>query len=310
MRKIITIGETLYDIIFKQHKPVDAKAGGAMLNTSVSLGRVGMPIYFISEYASDPVGKLINEFLTSNGVCTEFVTHYHGQTALALAFLDEFNNAEYVFYKQYPAQRLASGFPEINENDIVLFGSFFAISPEIRFQMKNVLKYAKERNALIIYDPNFRRSHVNELDSLRPIIIENIELADIVRASDEDFKFVFNAVDFSASLKIADDFNCRNLIYTTKEKVFLNSFNFQKKFDVPDIATVSTIGAGDNFNAGLIYSLMKNSIDKNNLHQVSDHVWSKMIQNAIGFALDVCMSYENYISENFAKNLLEKEKLI
>ncbi len=41
MRKIYGIGETVFDIIFKNGQPQAAKAGGAMLNSTVSLGRIG-----------------------------------------------------------------------------------------------------------------------------------------------------------------------------------------------------------------------------------------------------------------------------
>lgn len=38
MRQIYAIGETLYDIIFKDGQPQAGKPGGAMLNSTVSLG--------------------------------------------------------------------------------------------------------------------------------------------------------------------------------------------------------------------------------------------------------------------------------
>ncbi len=47
MRKIYGIGETVFDIIFKNGQPQAAKPGGAMLNSSVSLGRIGLPVSFI-----------------------------------------------------------------------------------------------------------------------------------------------------------------------------------------------------------------------------------------------------------------------
>jgi fructokinase len=43
MRKIYGIGETVLDIIFKNGQPQAAKPGGAMLNSMVSLGRIGNP---------------------------------------------------------------------------------------------------------------------------------------------------------------------------------------------------------------------------------------------------------------------------
>jgi fructokinase len=94
MRKIYGIGETVFDIIFKDGSPQAGKAGGSMLNSVVSMGRAGLPVSFISEFAVDKVGDLIAKFLVENGVDTSFVNRYSdGNTTLALAFLDENNDA-------------------------------------------------------------------------------------------------------------------------------------------------------------------------------------------------------------------------
>lgn len=96
MRKIFGIGETVLDIIFKDGQPQAAKAGGSVLNSMVSMGRMGLPASFISEYGADDVGKLIDDFLRKNGVDTSYVHRFkEGSTALALAFLDEKNDAHY-----------------------------------------------------------------------------------------------------------------------------------------------------------------------------------------------------------------------
>lgn len=104
----------------------------SVLNSVVSLGRMGLPIFFISEYGKDDVGNLIDDFLKNNGVNSSFVHRYqNGSTALALAFLNEKNDAHYSFYKDYPGKRLDIDFPVIERNDIILCGSFYAIWPEI-----------------------------------------------------------------------------------------------------------------------------------------------------------------------------------
>jgi fructokinase len=66
---------------------------------------------------------------------------------------------------------------------------------------------------------------------------------------------------------------------------------------------VSTIGAGDNFNAGMIASLYRNGIRKDQPGLMGGDMWSKVISMGVDFASDVCMSYENYISEGFAATL-------
>ena len=89
-RVIYTIGETLLDIIFINNEPTTAKPGGSSLNSSVSLGRMDVPVSFISEWGTDKVGNLIDEFLKDNHVNTENVYRYNdAQTIIAMAFLDE-----------------------------------------------------------------------------------------------------------------------------------------------------------------------------------------------------------------------------
>lgn len=71
MRKIIGIGETILDIIFRNNQPSHAVPGGSTFNTLISLGRLGVPTTFISEIGKDTVGDIIIDFMKKNGVCTE-----------------------------------------------------------------------------------------------------------------------------------------------------------------------------------------------------------------------------------------------
>jgi fructokinase len=94
---------------------------------------MNLPVSFVSEYGQDDVGILIDNFLKTNGVNTSFVHRFqNGSTSLALAFLDEKNDAHYTFYKDFPDKRLEIDFPVIDRDDIVQCGSFYAIWPEIR----------------------------------------------------------------------------------------------------------------------------------------------------------------------------------
>ncbi len=72
---------------------------------------------------------------------------------------------------------------------------------------------------------------------------------------------------------------------------------------MPKITPVSTVGAGDSFNAGIIYSLYKNRVGKEDLENLSEEFWRSAIETAISFGSEVCQSYDNYISESFARSL-------
>jgi fructokinase len=84
------------------------------------------------------------------------------------------------------------------------------------------------------------------------------------------------------------------------EGVFVRTPVFSGKFSVRKITPVSTIGAGDNFNAGMITSIYKKHFTSEQLGNLKEKEWSEIISLAVDFATDVCLSYENYISREFA----------
>jgi fructokinase len=302
MRKIYGIGETVLDIIFKEGQPQAAKAGGSVLNSMVSLGRMELPVSFISEYGVDGVGKLIDDFLKNNGVDTSSVHRFqNGSTALALAFLDEKNDAHYTFYKDYPGKRLDIDFPVIESEDIIQCGSFYAIWPEIREKFKMFISGAYEKGALVLYDPNFRKSHLSELSLLKPLIIENMKFTSLVRGSNEDFSNIFSLNTPDEAWEEVRHY-CKCMVYTANDEgIYVRTPYFSGKFPVRRITPVSTIGAGDNFNAGIITSIHHNNIKREQLERLTKDEWADVIETAVAFATDVCMSYENYISPEFAK---------
>jgi fructokinase len=305
MKRIYTIGETVYDIIFKDDQPVSAKAGGAMLNTSVSLGRLELPVSFISEIGEDRVGLNIVQFLKENKVDTSFIDRFDdGKTALALAFLDQQENAGYSFYKLYPNERLNIELPEPDYSDFVLFGSFFAITPEVRMPLISFINTAKQKNSMILYDPNFRSAHLRDLPVVKDLIMENIALSSVVRGSDEDFGLIFGSKNADEAFEIVRNQGSKFLVYTRGNKsVEFRSEKIGFSMNVPAIKATSTIGAGDSFNAGLIYYLFREEITTDGLMNVDEDFWREAIRIAISFGDHVCQRYENYISKDFASRL-------
>jgi fructokinase len=303
MRKIYTIGETVLDILFKNQLPFTAKAGGACLNSAVTLGRLNLPVHFIGEYGMDEVGNIIDAFLKQNHVSTQYVYRYYGgKSTLALAFLNENNDASYDFYKIYPEKRLDVKFPELKQDDIVLFGSFYAITLEVRKKLLEFIRMANKEKAIVIYDPNFRKQHLNDLPRLRPLILENMAHADIVRGSNEDFSFILGADNADEAYAEVGK-QCKNLLYTAnRQGVFVRSVKASVTCPVKTIDPVSTIGAGDNFNAGIVYSLYRHGICHHDIENLPESTWISIVGTAVEFATHVCMSYDNYISDEFAGN--------
>ena len=305
MRKVIAIGETVLDIIFRGDQPISAVPGGSTYNSIISLGRSGVPAVFISETGDDRVGRRITGFLEENGVSPRSVCIHQGQKSpLSLAFLNEQNDAEYVFYKDHDRDELDFEYPDVQPDDIVLFGSFYAINPVVRSQVKDFLEFAHERGAILYYDVNFRASHKGDIVRTRPNILENLELADIVRGSSEDFEVLFKMTDADKVYKSEIAFYSHNFIYTQgSEPVQLRAEGgICREYPVEKVATVSTIGAGDNFNAGLAYGLIKYGIAREDLLQgLSQQQWDGLIDCAQQFSACVCQSLYNYVSEEFGR---------
>ena len=144
MRKVIGIGETILDIIFKNNQPHTAVPGGSTFNGLISLGRLGVPVSFISEVGNDRVGDIIRDFMMENNLSTRYVDRFpDGKSPISLAFLDDDSNANYTFYKEYPKQRLDVPLPEINEDDIFIYGSYYSLNPALRGRMVEFLDYAR-----------------------------------------------------------------------------------------------------------------------------------------------------------------------
>ena len=308
MRKIIGIGETVLDVIFRNDRPQDAIPGGSTFNAMISLGRTlrkapgaQVPVRMVTETGDDHIGDIILSFMRENGVDTSAVTRNPGtQSHLSMAFLNSDNDAQYEFYKDHANAGLPDDIVDrvsFDKDDIVLFGSFFAINPAIRESTLGLLKKAKAAGAILYYDINFRRSHIKDLPQTKPAILENCALSDFVRGSTEDFLYLFGTDSgdeiYNAHIRPL----CRNFILTAgagATRIYQDDALLE--FPVEKIETVSTIGAGDNFNAGFIYALVNYGIRKEGCRALAYPEWQKLVAVATRFSSEVCRSIYNYVS--------------
>lgn len=307
MRKVIGIGETVLDIIFKDNQPVGAVPGGSVFNAMVSLGRCGVDATMLTETGNDRIGDNVIQFLHDNGVSANYVQRFsHGQSPVSLAFLDEENNAQYMAYKDSMVEWQDMNIPEIHADDIVLIGSYHALDPVVRPILTALLDKARDAGAIIYYDINFRPSHSTDVMKVTPNLLDNLEYADIVRGSREDFEVLFRKNNPTVIYKSEISFYCQHFICTqgTDPTVVMDGKDTVIEYPVERINTVSTIGAGDNFNAGFIYSLLHQGITRNQLEQgLTRQQWDSLIGVALEFAADSCKTIYNYVSANFGKSM-------
>lgn len=331
MRRIIGLGETVLDVIFHNDQPQAAVPGGSTFNALVSLGRtIGVeypmiPITMITEVGDDHIGDIVVNFMQRNHIDTSHVVRNPGtQTHISMAFLDANNDAQYEFYKDHAHANLGSCSQEdtlgvtFGADDIVVFGSFFAINPVLRPIISALLRKAHEAGAILYYDINFRPSHIKDLPQVMDNILENCRLSDIVRGSADDFRHLFGTTDAAAIYEQHISPLCPNFIFTNgAEAIEVFSPGVHDTYRPLRCKTVSTIGAGDSFNAGIVYALVRHGLFKDSkppfkggleglsfkgglegLH-LNSAAWSLLIRIARKFSAAVCRSIHNYVDEGF-----------
>ena len=241
----------------------------------------------VTEVGGDHIGDIICRFLVENGVSSEFVCRHEGvKSHITLAFLDEHNDAQYVFYKDHASVALDGKLPQIQHDDVVLFGSFFAINPAIRPAVSSMLHNARKAGAWLYYDINFRKTHIPDIPDVMANIEENMRLADVVRGSMEDFNYLYGLHDGEAIYERVSRF-CSTLILTDGARsIRIFTPDSCETYPVQPIETVSTVGAGDNFNAGYIYAMIKGLEDQTSRIEMAQR-WSQ----------DVCRQIGNNISD-------------
>jgi len=307
---VYTLGESLLDIILENLDKVTAKPGGSMLNATISLCRAGIPVSLITELGDDETGNLIMDFLQNNHVSTELVTRYKdSKTVLAIAILDKNKKPTYTFLKSYPKRRRLAPLPNFIRSDTLLFGSLYSLDPDLHPVLKTYVEAAKNAGALVIYDPNIRHPETLKNPILKKALMENLQWADIIKGSNEDYEAIFGNQEPEEQLKSVHNINQKAYVIMTAGKsgslaLYDNRFTRVK---ARETEVVSTIGAGDGFNAGIIAFLAKAGKNAREMIKAESLFRENLIKTGTDFASDVCSSEENYISISFGKNWKNEE---
>lgn len=310
-RRVIGIGETVLDIIIRNGKPEAAVPGGSTFNAMISLGRTlghltsPVPVTMITSIGDDAVSDIVTSFMLANNVSTEgVVRHQNSQSTVSLAMLDENNNARYEFFRDAHEHDFEAPQLSFSAGDVVLFGSFFAVNPKTGPVTRELVRRAREAGAIVYYDINFRKNHLADLPVLKGFIEENCAMSGIVRGSSEDIEAIYGTADAETVYREHISALCDTFICTKgalPAEVFTPAGRWE--FPVVDVETVSTIGAGDNFNAGILYGLIVNGFAQSDVPCLDGDAWGRIVPVSMRFSAEVCSSLYNYVGEDFWKSL-------
>ena len=301
MRKVIAIGESVLDTLYKNCQPVKSFVGGRISNAAASLGNLGVQTTMVSECCTDVVGDIIVKFLEDNNVVTTSIDRYtDGATAISLLFECE-AEVKRINYINYPEYRFDVVWPRIDENDIILFGSLYSIDEAQRERLYEMINYAVERKAILIYLPGFQHGIGYRITKVMPAILENIEAADVVIMKDSDINDIFPGETSAETYKNHIQFYCDNYININKD----NTLKLYSKKDVCDYGksgeTDNWLGWQAGLVSGVIYSMIKNDVTREGLDEITKETWDAIMEDAIAMAELAAVSAENCITKEMGE---------
>jgi fructokinase len=183
--RALVIGEALIDIVEREGKVTGEHVGGSPLNVAVGLARLGRRVDFLTHIAYDQRGRQIIEYVKSSGVQLVSGSTTAERTPTALATLDASGSASYVFDIDWQLAGTAEVAPPL----VAHTGSIASVL-EPGCRATAALLDAYHPSATITFDPNVRPALIEDADIARGRIDRFIERSDVVKASDEDLRWI------------------------------------------------------------------------------------------------------------------------
>ena len=242
----LVIGEALIDIVdHVEH------IGGSPLNVAVGLARLGREVDFLTHIGDDERGRRIADYLKASGVQLVPGSASAGRTPTAAATIAEDGSAAYTFDLDWQL----SGTPEVAPPLFVHTGSIAAVREPGCLAVAALLD-AYRVSATLCFDPNVRPSLIADRDVARDRIARLVERCDIVKASDEDLRWIDpdHEPERTARAWLASG---PALVVVTMGDRGAMAFCSAGRARVAarPVAVVDTVGAGDAFMVGLLDAL-------------------------------------------------------
>lgn len=263
---ILCCGEALIDMLPREStagEPAFAPyAGGAVFNTAIALGRLGIPVEFFTGLSSDFFGEQLRDVLKASNVGTAYAHVSARPTTLAFVRLAD-GHATYTFYDENTAGRMLTeaDLPTLGGDiDAMLFGAISLI-PEPCGSTYEALMRRESGRRVTMLDPNIRPGFIPDRQKHIDRIRRMMALADIVKLSDEDFAWFGESGPAESTIRGWLEKGPKLIIVTQGSK---GATGYTREHTVtvlpPRVTVVDTVGAGDTFNAGILASLHKQGV--------------------------------------------------
>ncbi|WP_238369585.1 carbohydrate kinase family protein [Heliomarina baculiformis] len=261
---ILCCGEALIDMI--PERLADGRtgfvphAGGAIFNTTIALGRLGVNAGMLTGLSTDLFGQQLLTELQASNVDTSTIVRSERNTTLAFVHLSD-GQATYDFLDENSAGRmlLPENIPEISADVSAIYFGGISLACEPCADTYADLLLRKAPDCAIMLDPNIRPAFIQDEARYRARMATIIAECDIVKVSDDDLGWMTG--DTGGGLRDqADQMLAQgvSLVIVTQGAKGATAFHvegFEVSVPAAPVRAVDTVGAGDTFNAGLMAQL-------------------------------------------------------
>jgi fructokinase len=259
---LLSCGDALID--FLPVKSADGRdaavpvAGGSCLNIAVGMARLGAPAGFVGGISTDLFGRIIADHALASQVELRYATRSEHQTTLAFVRTVG-GEPQYAFYDEGTASRnwvYRHGSIPFDEIEAIHVGSTTLVDDQGATQALAMLRDARG-SVTISFDPNCRPKLVKHKTHYVERMNAFAAIADIVRMSDVDFEFLYGGGDHAGRAKSFIEAGA-SLVVVTRGIKGAQAWHKQAgvvEVEAPIVDVVDTIGAGDSFQAALLFAL-------------------------------------------------------
>ena len=234
-------------------------SGGAVFNTAIALGRLGISTGMLTGLSTDLFGVQLQKALKDSNVTSDLCIRSDLPTTLAFVNLKN-GHASYTFYDENSAGRMlsAADVPKLPSGiDALFFGGIsLAVEPCADAYADLLCKSASDH--VIMLDPNIRPGFIRDEQSYRTRLQKLLAHSDIVKVSDEDLSWLFPDTDpLDQKASRLQSMGPALVIITRGARGATAYMKNQSvvSIPVPKVEVIDTVGAGDTFNAGVLAAL-------------------------------------------------------
>lgn len=252
MRTALVIGESLIDGVVKPGEPLVEHPGGSPGNVAIGLARLGRSVDLATWFGPDPHGAQLRTHFKVGDVRVVPGSDRASRTSSAVATLDADGAATYEFDLEWQI-------PEVHLDSsvgVVHTGSLATTVQPGADAVLDVLRAAMEVS-MISYDPNARPSVMGTPEQVRERVETLVSLADIVKVSDEDLRWLYPEVVEEEVVRQWADRGPALVVLTRGGAGAMARTAERLELDVPApaVKVIDTVGAGDSFMSGLLDAL-------------------------------------------------------